>query len=146
MPFLDPQRLPHEDVQALRSPGASPQETLQTASRAAASLTLEAAAQVVEARPSTRGAVAEDTEHVQKMRHIVVAEGRKFMEDLSRRNPAAAREAARAVLMRHTADPAKRRQVEAMTEEQLNEWVKSVFDQANRRLFKYFQGVEAIRY
>lgn len=66
MPFLDPQRLPHEDVQALRSPGASPQETLTNASRAAASLTLEAAAQVVEARPSTRGAVAEDTEHVQK--------------------------------------------------------------------------------
>lgn len=147
MPFLDPQRLPQPDIQALRSsPAATPQETLQTVSRAAASLTLEAAAQVIEARPAMRGSVVEDTEHVQKMHHVVVAEGRKFMDDLLKRSPTAATEAAREVLIRHTADPAKRRQVEAMTEEQLNEWVKSLFDQANKRLSKYFQAVDAIRY
>lgn len=68
------------------------------------------------------------------------------MDDLSRRNPTAAREAARAVLMRHTHDAAKRRHVETMTDTQLDESVKSIFDQANKRLSKYLQAVEAIRY
>lgn len=150
LPFVDPARIPSEDISRLKSGSQlNPEQARDEIIRGAAGVAIEAATQIVEARPIAPG-VTEDGESVAKLRQFVVKDGAKLVAGLlEKKDPSKTqlvRDAAKSAMIRRVTDPNQRESIKQMPEEKVDEWILQQFRAADGRLTRTLDMIRQYRY
>jgi hypothetical protein len=141
-PMLEPGRFPRDSIRNLNPTGEKiSEEDVKAAREASVALTIEAAAQVVEARPHTN-AVSENSESLKQIQRIL-NRGEGYIIQINRTYPEAAIKGAREALVRRYTDPGLRGS-DKWNDSQVISWAQEAFRRANVRLGGSIDAVEAV--
>lgn len=115
----------------------------------AAGIAIEAATQIVDARPISQG-VTEDGESLTKLRQFVIKDGAKLIADLLAKNDpittGLVRDAARSAMIRRNSDPDQHKNVSQIPGEKVDQWILQQFRTADSRLAGTIGRLRQIRW
>lgn len=149
-PFVDPARIPAEDISGLKPGGKlTAEQARDEAVRGAAGVAIEATTQIVEARPTSQG-VVEDGESVARLKQFVVKGGADLVANLLQgkdpRKTQLVQDAARAAMLRRVTDSNQRKSIEQMPGEKVDQWILQQFRTADGRLARTLDMIRQYRY